>query len=107
MSESSEITIPANLQESYSNTIDHIYETHGKFEVPDNFTDNIKRVLKPMVWYEDDSIYVGEWQAESNIKHGIGVMMFADGTVYEGQWRKDTATGIGRLVYSNGDFYTG
>lgn len=50
--------------------------------------------------------YAGDWKDDE--KHGYGVYIFkADGTVYEGSWIHDKATGYGRVTYPNGDTYEG
>ncbi len=40
-------------------------------------------------------------------RHGKGIMLWADGSVYEGIWRRNQANGKGRLVHIDGDIYDG
>jgi hypothetical protein len=56
--------------------------------------------------YEDGSIYYGyynkEWERE-----GLGILMFPDGSKYQGFFKSNKMHGRGRLVGSHGDYYWG
>lgn len=41
------------------------------------------------------------------MRHGTGVQRWPDGSMYEGMWRDDVATGLGRFTFANGDIYEG
>jgi hypothetical protein len=43
----------------------------------------------------------------SNIKDGVGVMFWPDGTKYEGDFQNDHPHGYGRKIFSNGEYYEG
>ena len=55
----------------------------------------------------DGSYYEGEWNIETNQRHGRGFHTRFDCSIYEGYWKNDMANGRGRLIYSNGDVYEG
>lgn len=38
---------------------------------------------------------------------GEGVMMYANGDKYKGQWRENARNGNGKCLYANGDKYKG
>jgi hypothetical protein len=42
-----------------------------------------------------------------NIKDGIGVMFWPDGTKYEGDFKEDQPHGYGRKIFANGEYYEG
>ena len=44
----------------------------------------------------------GERNAQGE-EEGRGTMVFADGNMYEGQWRAGTAHGQGKATYATGD----
>ena len=48
--------------------------------------------------------YEGEWNSEDE-KHGRGVQLWDNGTIYEGYWSHDKPHGKGRIVFHNGDVY--
>lgn len=50
---------------------------------------------------------MGEWSVEKNLKHGIGIQVWGDGSMYEGMWKNDKANGWGRLIHATGDTYEG
>ena len=40
-------------------------------------------------------------------RHGSGVLTLVNGTVYDGQWDSDFMNGQGKMIYPNGDEYSG
>lgn len=61
-----------------------------------------------ILWYAD-AAYRGqvEYINDKKMRHGLGVMLYASGRVYEGFWIKDRRQGKGYEKYKNGDIYTG
>jgi hypothetical protein len=53
------------------------------------------------------NVYTGEWLKETQIREGIGVLVHANGDVYEGYWRDDKKHGYGRYIWTDGDYYEG
>jgi len=51
--------------------------------------------------------YCGYWDQKTNLKEGIGIQVFADGSIYEGQWKNSKPHGKGRLIHIDGDVYFG
>ena len=75
------------------------------------------------IWFEEGVIGKMIWNSDSNILYsdgtfkfdhdgylrqsGCGVIVYRNGSKYEGEIRNDTFEGIGRLTYQNGDMYEG
>ena len=55
--------------------------------------------------YANGAKYEGEWK--NGEKNGKGVMTYANGDKYEGEWKKNSRQGKGVMVYANGDKYEG
>eukprot|EP00041_Stephanoeca_diplocostata_P005560 m.63967 g.63967 ORF g.63967 m.63967 type:complete len:155 (+) comp15866_c0_seq2:127-591(+) len=58
------------------------------------------------VKYEDSDEYRGQWSAEGK-RHGLGVLKFADGTEYAGEFQNGMNAGFGVLTFSDGSSYSG
>lgn len=43
----------------------------------------------------------------SEIRDGKGYMIWPDGSIYEGFWVNNQATGYGRMIHADGDVYDG
>ena len=54
----------------------------------------------------DGSKYVGQFIKETNIKDGIGHLIYPDGSIFEGTFRNDLPV-KGRYIMINGDVYQG
>ena len=52
-------------------------------------------------------VYQGEWMSDLSQRTGVGMQVWQDGSVYEGQWSYNKANGVGRLVHADGDIYEG
>lgn len=99
-----------NKPEYSSDTINQIRETLAKFHFGDEFaTDGKHRVMKPITMLENGSKYEGEWLKTSGeeVRDGRGVLIWLDGSRYEGYWRDNQANGRGRLIHADGDVYEG
>lgn len=79
--------------------------TYGKF------------VYKSIIYYKEqcisqepiilsDGIYIGQWNTQLQ-RHGRGVFISKKEWVYQGYWRNNTMTGVGRIFYSDGRYYEG
>ena len=70
--------------------------------------DNNDKIYQiPLKTFENDAKYLGQWNLETNVRHGQGVQIWPDGSFYEGFWKNDLANGRGRKIYSNGNLYEG
>jgi len=61
-----------------------------------------------VLWFSD-AVYRGEtgYFDGKKLRHGLGVMLYQSGRVYEGFWIKDRRQGNGYEKYKNGDVYQG
>ena len=55
--------------------------------------------------YANGAIYEGEWK--NNLKHGMGEMQYPNGRMYTGEWKNNLKHGKGTYVFENGEKYTG
>ena len=55
--------------------------------------------------YADGSVYEGDFK--DGKKHGLGMDRYADGAVYEGDWKDDKMHGRGVCRYPSGEVYEG
>ena len=69
--------------------------------------DTVKSIKRPPVEYENKSIYFGEWNPQSDQRHGRGIQCWMDGSKYEGYWKNDRANVKGILNHADGDKYEG
>lgn len=76
----------------------------GKLYIKSNDTNVEKR---PPFTLETNEIYDGEWDKTTNVRSGVGRLIFHDGSVYEGKFANDKANGYGRHIRVNGEYYIG
>ena len=55
--------------------------------------------------WADGEIYEGQWK--NNKRDGQGVITHADGSIYDGHWKNNLQDGQGVVTYSNGSIYDG
>jgi len=60
---------------------------------------------KGVLMYANGNRYEGEW--ENDVINGHGTLFYADGDKYEGQWSQGKMHGTGTYTYADGDQYTG
>jgi hypothetical protein len=51
--------------------------------------------------------YVGQWNKDTGKREGLGLLLWEDGSLFEGFWKDGKACGSGHLLYSDGDVYEG
>ena len=77
------------------------------FEYYPPLNDNIIVELRPPMQSNDKTIYYGEWDKQTNFRHGRGIKIWQDNSKYEGYWAHDKANGKGKLTHYDGDIYEG
>jgi hypothetical protein len=55
--------------------------------------------------FADGAVYEGEFKADQ--KEGRGIFRYANGNVYEGEWKADKKEGRGKYVFADGSVYEG
>ena len=81
-----------------------IYSRKGYKLEGNNWLKNNLNDIGVAVWDEGE-IYEGEFI--NSVKEGVGFYRWADGTTYMGQFQKNKITGYGRMNFSNGNVYEG
>lgn len=94
------------IQSSNSLT-NQLYEDRGPYDYSQNPDDGIQRELRDQTEIENGGIYYGFWRTNTNIRDGIGLMIWPDGSRYDGNWSENRASGQGRLIHADGDVYEG
>lgn len=72
------------------------------------YTGNWKNDLKDglgVFSYSDGSRYEGNWK--TGLRHGQGTLYYPNGNEYVGEWQDGWQNGYGRLTYANEDVYEG
>ena len=64
-------------------------------------------VDRPCHLYKDGSIYIGQFIAGTEVRHGKGKLVKVDGSVYKGDWRDNKRHGTGKETLPNGQVYKG
>ena len=90
-----------------NNTVKAAYEEHGPYKFDNKIKENPNRTLKGPISMEDNAIYYGYIDLETNERDGYGVMIWPDGSRYDGTWEHNLANGNGRLIHADGDIYIG
>ena len=63
-------------------------------------------VERPPMELDNGAVYFGQWTQDGK-RQGKGVQIWKDGCKYEGTWYADHATGHGRMIHEDGDYYFG
>eukprot|EP00056_Hartaetosiga_gracilis_P010194 m.149142 g.149142 ORF g.149142 m.149142 type:complete len:153 (+) comp13270_c2_seq8:236-694(+) len=58
------------------------------------------------VKYDDGDKYIGQWNGEGK-RHGLGVLHFADGSCYSGEFTNGMNHGFGVIKFADGSMYEG
>jgi len=87
--------------------VHQLFTKLGPYKYPPLIDDGVKRVLKENHIVENGGQYYGFWNEETGKRDGKGVMIFYDGSRYDGYWKNNQAHGKGRLIHSDGDCYEG
>ena len=81
-----------------------IYSRKGFSMEGTNWNKNCLNNIGVAIWGEGE-IYEGEFK--DNLKEGLGLYRWADGTTYMGEFKKGKITGFGRMQFANGNYYEG
>jgi hypothetical protein len=56
---------------------------------------------------ENGAIFQGEWDTVSNLRDGRGIVIWKNGSRYDGYFKNGKANGYGRIIHAEGDVYEG
>lgn len=63
--------------------------------------------VRPIKEIDNNSYYYGEWDINTNKRHGRGIQLWKNGSRFEGYFIQDRVNIQGKLIHSNGDTYSG
>lgn len=69
--------------------------------------DGVEVEVKQPVKYENKSIYYGEWDIKNMKRHGRGILLWSDGSKFQGYFKDDKVNIRGKLIHSEGNYYEG
>jgi hypothetical protein len=52
-------------------------------------------------------IYFGECKSGTSLKHGMGISIAQDGSIYQGSYKDNHQEGYGRKAWPNGEYFQG
>ena len=81
--------------------IDYLFNNFPKLN------DDIPIICLKTIEYSNGVQYYGEYNQNSNQKHGRGILKFPDGPTYYGQFKMDKVNGKGKLIFKDGEEYDG
>ena len=81
-----------------------IYSRKGYTLEGNKWNKNILSDIGVAIW-EEGEMYEGEFK--NSVKEGIGLYRWADGTSYIGEFKKNKITGFGKMNFANGNSYEG
>ena len=84
-----------------------LYERRGPYDYEPMAQDGAVRELRELQQVENNAQYYGFWNTATNLRDGSGVMIWPDGSRYDGTWVNNKANGKGRLIHADGDIYEG
>lgn len=64
-------------------------------------------VILMQVRFPNLAEYSGEWNPNTDERHGRGVQVWSDKTTYFGMWKDDMINGLGKMILNNGECYEG
>eukprot|EP00347_Sterkiella_histriomuscorum_P012655 403367737 len=86
-------------------------ERYPQIKITNFQSRSIKREVRPMVTSNSGSIYLGEWNIQTNLRDGLGMQIYPDGSLYGGKWKHGERNGKGlfknTLIHSNGNITQG
>lgn len=68
--------------------------------------DGIK-VSLVQLYFQNQAEYSGEWNPKLQERHGRGIQLWIDKTIYIGQWKNDKIHGLGKIINPSSGYYEG
>ena len=90
-------------------------EKYGPFEYLGAQREHEMGMISPDISWQDTvtlpngAIYTGQWRKskDESVREGRGMLVWLDGTLYEGYFKNDKASMYGRLLHKDGELYQG
>lgn len=93
-----------NFEEILKNINKYINKIEFPKEIENHKEDNCL-IIQP-IEFSNGEIYKGSWN-RNNQRHGFGINIKPDGTIYKGLWDKDKIGKYGLFLDSKGNYYKG
>ena len=109
--------LKSTLNESSSDFIDRlgptirqVYDQQPEFdEDPDTDQggEEVELINRPAKAVAEGGQYQGNWNKKTKQRHGYGICIWSDGSIYQGFWKNDKPNGRGRRIFVDTDVYNG
>ena len=92
----------------FDNIITSQYPHLNRIPFPENrMPSNAKNIFSSQpIKFSTGEIYMGSWNSK-NQRHGFGIGINPDGTLFKGLWKGDKVGNFGIFMEKNGDYYMG
>ena len=94
-----------------------IYQIISKTSITETQLDYLKKNFSPLndniktekinLIYPNFAEFSGDWNPKTKEKHGLGIQIWNDKSIYYGQWKNNKLNGKGKLIDPMGDTYEG
>lgn len=78
----------------------------GPFKYDPEYVPDLELERQIPAIFKNGAVYIGEWNTY-NERHGKGIQIWKDGSIYEGLWTHNRANGKGRFIHADGSVYEG
>lgn len=99
--------VEGNVPEYENREVLEIIKKLGPYDYGQTTDDGVAREKKPLYLLENKTKYEGQWNEKTQERDGMGVLIWPDGSIYEGFWKQNKANGKGRLIHADRDVYVG
>lgn len=104
---------PLSDSNGYNELNNEDYKTHNNseshYQDKNAFISDCNISKKTVIEFTNDEekrFFKGDFNPQMQ-KHGYGILINKDNSVYEGNWENDKACGFGRFIDSSGNYYEG
>jgi len=75
---------------SYCNQkVREIFDNSGEYREGSFDPNGAKIETRPVASLQNNAKYEGEWNADNDTRHGYGIQVWSDGSMYQGFWEAD------------------
>ena len=97
--------IDGDIFDYTNDRVKEILEKNGEYDAGAFKDSSAKLEEREIASLENNAKYKGQWEKNKNERHGLGIQVWSDGSMYQGHWKNDKANGKGRLIHADGDIY--
>lgn len=89
-----------------NNNVKESLKRLGPFKYDPDYVPGIDLERQVPALFKNGAVYIGQWNCY-NERHGKGIQIWNDGSMYEGLWTHNRANGKGRFIHADGSVYEG